>query len=195
MTSSASRAAGTARPVLTVALVAAVGGLLFGYDTGVISGALLFIEDDFALSPFASGVVVSSILVGAMLGAAVAGGLADRHGRRSVLVGAAAVFLLGALLAAASPNAPVLTAARVVLGMGIGTASNLVPLFIAEVAPARQRGRLVGLNQLMITVGIVLAYLANYVFAEVPHNWRWMFACAALPALLFGLGKIGRGVV
>lgn len=177
-------------PVIKVALVAALGGLLFGYDTGVISGALQFIESDFGLSALASGFVVSSILVGAMAGAAVAGTLSDRYGRRLVLVAAAAVFTLGAVLAAFAPSAVVLTAARVVLGLGIGTASNLVPVFIAEVAPPRQRGRLVGLNQLMITLGIVLAYLANYALEHTAYNWRSMFGLAVVPAVLFGGGML-----
>ncbi len=180
----------TGRSVTTVALVAAIGGLLFGYDTGVISGALLFIDADFGLSPLLSGVVVSAILVGAMAGAAGAGALADRYGRRRLLVVAAVVFLVGAGLAAGAPTVAVLVAARVVLGLAIGAASNLVPVFIAEVAPTEQRGRLVSLNQLMITLGIVLAYLANYALADVPGNWRWMFALAAVPSVLFGLGML-----
>ncbi|WP_052863182.1 sugar porter family MFS transporter [Streptomyces niger] len=180
----------TLRPVIGVALVAALGGLLFGYDTGVISGALLTIESDFGLTAFGSGVVVSAILVGAMAGAAVAGNLADRYGRRPVLVAAAGVFTVGAALAALAPSAAVLTAARLVLGLGIGTASNLVPVFLAEVAPPRHRGRLVGLNQLMITFGIVLAYVANYALAHATHGWRWMFGLAAVPALLFGAGML-----
>ncbi|MFI9027907.1 sugar porter family MFS transporter [Streptomyces sp. NPDC053560] len=180
----------TLRPVIGVALVAALGGLLFGYDTGVISGALLTIESDFGLTAFGSGVVVSAILVGAMAGAAAAGNLADRYGRRPVLVAAAGIFTAGAALAALAPSAAVLTGARLVLGLGIGTASNLVPVFLAEVAPPRYRGRLVGLNQLMITLGIVLAYVANYALAHATHGWRWMFGIAAVPALLFGAGML-----
>ena len=180
----------SARTVVGVALVAGIGGLLFGYDTGVVSGALLFIDADFGLSPLASGLVVSSILVGAMIGAAGAGALADRFGRRRLLFVAALVFLAGAGLACSAPSAGALIAARLVLGLAIGAASNLVPLFIAEVAPAHQRGRLVSLNQLLITFGIVLAYVANYALADVAHNWRWMFGLAAIPSLLFGAGML-----
>ncbi|MBW8090169.1 sugar porter family MFS transporter [Streptomyces hygroscopicus subsp. hygroscopicus] len=186
----AHRDSGSLRPVIGVALVAALGGLLFGYDTGVISGALLTIESDFGLTPLSSGVVVSSILVGAMIGAAGAGNLADRHGRRPVLVTAAAIFTLGAAMASFAPSAAILTAARVVLGLGIGVASNLVPVFIAEIAPPLYRGRLVGLNQLMITLGIVLAYVSNYALEHVNHSWRWMFGIAAVPAVLFGAGML-----
>lgn len=187
MSDSSSASTGT-RTVSGVALVAAIGGVLFGYDTGVISGALLFIEEEFHLSPMTSGVVVSSILVGAMAGAMAAGPLADRYGRRRVLIGASLLFLSGAGVAALAPSALVLVAARVVLGVAIGAASNLVPLFIAEISPAHLRGRLVALNQLMITLGIVLAYLANYLLAPVVHEWRWMFAVAAVPSMLFGVG-------
>lgn len=178
------------RTVVGVALVAGIGGLLFGYDTGVVSGALLHIDADFGLSPLVSGVVVSSILVGAMIGAAGAGALADRFGRRRLLVVAALVFLVGTGLACSAPSAGMLVAARVVLGLAIGAASNLVPLFIAEVAPAHQRGRLVSLNQLLITFGIVLAYVANYALADAAGDWRWMFGLAAIPSVLFGAGML-----
>lgn len=176
--------------VIWVALVVALGGLLFGYDTGVISGALPRIEGDFHLTALSSGVVVSSILVGAMIGALGAGRVADRFGRRPTLIGAAGVFLVGAVLAALAPSPLWLIVARVILGLGIGAASNVVPVFISEVAPPRQRGWLVSLNQLLITVGIVLAYIANFLLADVPHDWRWMFGIAGVPALLFGVGML-----
>ncbi|PSK89685.1 sugar porter (SP) family MFS transporter [Murinocardiopsis flavida] len=179
-------AGGSTRGIITVA---AVGGLLFGYDTGVISGALLFIEQDFTLTPLLSGVVVSSILVGAMVGALSSGSLSDRFGRRPLLIAAALLFAIGSVAAAAAPSAALLVAARVVLGLAVGMASTLVPVYISEMAAAGRRGRLVAVNQLMITIGIVLAYAANYAFADV-GGWRAMFLVALLPAAVLGVGMV-----
>lgn len=118
--------------VYVVSGIAAIGGLLFGYDTGVISGALLFIQDEFALQPLMEGFVVSSILIGALIGAVAAGRLSDRFGRKRTVIGAALLFVVGALLAAFAPSAWFLVGARVVLGMAVGSASVIVPLFIAR---------------------------------------------------------------
>jgi MFS family permease len=123
--------------------VAALGGLLFGYDTGVISGAILFIKQEFGLSPSMQEIVVSAVLIGAIVGAAAAGTLADRFGRRRVIVAAAAIFALGALGTAFAPSVGTLIAGRIVVGVAIGAASFVGPLFIAELAPAHYRGRLV----------------------------------------------------
>ena len=127
-------------------IIAALGGLLFGYDTGVISGALLFIRTEFDLSPTMQGVVAGIALVGAALGAAFAGSLADRFGRRLVLFYTGVVFVVGAVLAALAPTTSTLLAGRVIVGIGIGFASMLTPLYLAEVAPAENRGALVSLN-------------------------------------------------
>jgi sugar porter (SP) family MFS transporter len=175
--------------VYGITVVAAIGGLLFGYDTGVISGALPFITDEFGLSPFTSGMVVSAILVGAMVGALGSGTLADRYGRRKMIMVAAAVFAVGAVLAATAPSAGMLILARGVLGLAVGSASTLVPVFISEVSPPRLRGRLVSVNQLMITIGIVLAYAVNYAFAA-SENWRLMFAVAVVPSVALGVGML-----
>lgn len=185
----APRGGGEHRYVVFVAAVAALGGLLFGYDTGVIGGALLFVTDDFALSPFLQGVVVSFLLVGAVVGALVGGPLSDRIGRRRLMLAAAVVFVLGAVAAALAPNAAVLVLARFVLGLGVGVGSLVVPLYISEMAPAEVRGALVTLNNLMITVGITLSFLAGYALAPV-EGWRWMFALATLPALILGMGML-----
>ncbi|MGW8378256.1 sugar porter family MFS transporter [Streptomyces sp. ODS28] len=172
--------------VYGITVAAAVGGFLFGYDTGVIAGALPHLTEDFGLTPFTSGVVVSALLVGAMIGAFGAGPLADRFGRRRLIMAAAAVFGAGSVIAALAPNAATLTGARVVLGLAVGAASSLVPVFIAETAPPHLRGRLVSVNQLLITIGIVGAYAAGYAFSG-SGNWRAMFALAVLPSLvLFG---------
>jgi sugar porter (SP) family MFS transporter len=177
------------RAVVGITAVVALGGFLFGYDTGVISGALSFITSDFHLSSFSSGFVVSAILIGAMIGALSSGRIADRFGRRPAIITAAAVFTLGAILAAVAPSAPALIVARVVLGLGVGLASALVPVFIAEVAPPAARGRLVAINQLLITIGIVVAYAIGYAFTS-SHDWRAMFAIAVIPSVGLGIGML-----
>jgi MFS family permease len=180
---------GTNGVVLGITVVVGLGGFLFGYDSGVISGALSFITADFHLSAAASGLVVSAILIGAMIGALGSGRLADRFGRRSIIIAAAAVFVAGALVAALAPTVGALLAARVLLGLGIGAASALVPVFIAEVAPPATRGRLVAVNQLLITIGIVASYAVGYAFTT-SHNWRAMFAVGAIPAVALGIGMV-----
>ncbi|MEV0697232.1 sugar porter family MFS transporter [Saccharopolyspora sp. NPDC050389] len=175
------------RSVGTVAAVAAIGGLLFGYDTGVISGGLLFIRTEFGLSALMEGVVVSSLLVGATIGALVSGRLADRFGRRTVLLVTAGVFAVGALLAGLAPDATALVLGRFVLGLAIGPASAVVPLYIAEMVPADRRGALVNSNQLMITIGIVVSYAVGFLFAPI-EGWRWMLGLAVVPAVLLAAG-------
>jgi MFS family permease len=128
------------RFVYVVAVVSALGGLLFGYDTGVISGAILFIEKDYALSNLLVGIVVSAVLIGAVIGAAIAGYLADLVGRRKMILVAAVVFILGAIGTAFTPDVLLLIAGRIVVGLAIGIASMTAPLYISEVAPAKVRG-------------------------------------------------------
>jgi sugar porter (SP) family MFS transporter len=170
-----------------VAAVAALGGLLFGYDTGVISGAALFIEREYRLSPFGVEVVVSSVLWGAVLGAAGGGFLADRLGRRPSLILLGTLFGIGAVGSALSPSVPWLVASRVVVGVAIGAASFITPLYISEVSPPDSRGGLVSLNQLAITFGILVSYLVDSALAS-SGAWRWMLGLAAVPALLLGTG-------
>lgn len=176
------------RFVRVAAAITATGGLLFGYDTGVISGALLFITKDFApLSSFLQGVIVSVLLVGAVTGAIAGGPLSDRLGRRPVVLLAAIIFAVGAIAAALAPNVLVLIFARFILGLGVGLASLVVPLYIAEIAPPATRGALVSLNQLMITIGILLSYIVGVAFTPI-EGWRYMFAVAVIPALILGIG-------
>jgi len=177
------------RWVLIISGVAALGGFLFGYDTGVISGAILYIGDDFHLTSFTTGCVVSGLLIGAAVGALAAGALADRLGRRKTLIATGVVFLLGVLVCSLTPSLFVLVAGRALLGIAVGAGSISVPLYIGEVAPPGVRGRMVSLNQLMITTGIVVAYLVDYAFSH-GHDWRAMIAVAAVPSVALSVGMI-----
>ncbi len=169
--------------------IAALGGLLFGYDTGVISGALLFIRTDFALSAGMQGLVAGIALAGAAVGAAFAGGLSDRFGRRMVIFFTGLIFIAGSLVAALAPEVTTLLVGRLLVGVGIGIASMLTPLYLAETAPARSRGALVSLNQLAITVGILVSYLIGYLFA-LHGQWRWMLALGAVPGVILSVGML-----
>jgi MFS transporter, sugar porter (SP) family len=176
------------RFVYIAALFAALGGLLFGYDTGVISGALIFIKREFGLTTAAEEIVVSGVLLGATIGAIVGGKAADLYGRRRVLLVTAAIFGIGALASAVAPSPAILIVSRVGLGLAIGLASTNVPVYLSEVAPPHARGWVVSLFQLAVTVGIVVAYLTDYAFAGIEEGWRWMLGLAVAPALVFGTG-------
>ena len=182
---------GSETPALlyAVAAVSALGGLLFGYDTGIISSALLDLGHDLHLSTGYREVVVSAILVGAMVGAPVSGVLSARWGRRPVIMAVAAVFALGALASALAPTAASLTLARLVLGLAVGAASNTVLVYIAETAPPAIRGRLMVLFQLMVAIGQLISYLVGYALAG-PGGWRWMFGLAVIPAVILAVGML-----
>ena len=151
--------------VYVVALIGALGGMLFGYDTGAISGAILYLKQQFALSSTQQEVVTSIALAGAALGAAVGGPLADRYGRRGVIIANAAMFIVGSLATAFAQNVPWLIAGRLFIGAAIGIASFVAPLYLSEIAPAKIRGALVSLNQVALTTGILISYLVDYAFA------------------------------
>ncbi len=173
-----------------VAAVASLGGLLFGYDTGVISGALLFIRKVFGLSPFMQGLVVALALAGATLGAAFAGSFSDRFGRRRVIIVTACLFVMGSLLCAFAGGAAILLAGRFVIGVAIGIASMLTPLYLSEMAPAAKRGAVVSLNQMCITLGIVASYGVDYAFSGAAGGWRWMLGLGCVPGIILGVGMI-----
>ena len=178
------------RNVAVGAAITALGGLLFGYDTGVVSGALLFLKDDFGgLSSFQQELVTSLLLVGAVIGALTAGRVSDWIGRRPTVLITALVFIVGVLLAAFTPTYPVLLVARVIIGLAVGSASMIVPLYIGEIVPPRVRGGLVSLNQLAITIGILSSYLIDYGLSD-SGNWRLMFGLAAIPAAALFLGML-----
>ncbi len=170
-----------------VAAVAALGGLLFGYDTGVISGAILFVKEQFNLAATIEEMVVSAVLIGAIVGAGVSGQLSDTFGRRRIIIATAAIFIVGSLVSALASGVAILVAGRIIIGLAIGIASFAVPLYISEISPANARGALVSLNQLAITVGIVLSYVVDYVLAG-DKGWRGMFAIGVAPALILGIG-------
>ncbi|KAH7681313.1 Sugar/inositol transporter protein [Dioscorea alata] len=173
--------------VLGLTVTAGIGGLLFGYDTGVISGALLYIKDEFELvarSNFLQETIVSMALVGAMIGAAGGGWVNDAYGRKKATLIADVVFTIGSLVMCAAPDPYVLIFGRLLVGLGVGMASVTAPVYIAEASPSEIRGGLVSTNVLMITSGQFLSYLVNLAFTEVNGTWRWMLGVAAVPAIL-----------
>lgn len=178
--------------VTLVSIVAAVGGLLFGYDTSVISGAIGFMQTKFDLSNAMQGWVVSCLLIGAIIGAGLAGFLSDRLGRKKLLVAAGLLFIIGSIFSAIAPTTNFFVIARIIGGVGIGVSSTLVPLYIAEIAPSKHRGRLVSLNQLAVVIGISAIYFVNKAIVnagnhawDVNYSWRWMFGFGIIPGLLF----------
>lgn len=175
--------------IYTISGFAALTGLLFGYDTGIISGAILFIKKDFFLTNFQIEMVVSAVLFGALFGSGVSGRMSDLFGRRKVLVFTALTFIVGSLVTAFSPNLVTLVIGRIILGMAVGIGSFTAPLYLAEIAPKRIRGMLVSLNQLAITIGIVFSYLINYYFS-VTGQWSWMLGLGVVPAIILLLGTI-----
>lgn len=172
--------------VLRLAFSAGIGGFLFGYDTGVISGALLYIRDDFKLDKktVLQETIVSMAIAGAIIGAAIGGWFNDRFGRRTTILIADFLFFIGAVIMAAAPNPALLIVGRVFVGFGVGMASMTSPLYISEASPAKVRGALVSTNGFLITGGQFLSYLINLAFTKVPGTWRWMLGVAGLPALL-----------
>ena len=182
------------RRLLLISLIATIGGLLFGYDTGVVNGALLYMGRDLRLTPADEGLITAALLLGAALGSLAAGRLADRIGRRRTLWLLAGTFVAGALACAVAPDRSALAAFRFLLGIAVGGASVVVPTYLAELAPPEIRGRLVTQNELMIVSGQLLAFAVNAVIAHVwgeSHTvWRWMLGVAAVPGVILGVGSM-----
>ncbi|MCL1899069.1 MAG: sugar porter family MFS transporter [Promicromonosporaceae bacterium] len=190
------------RKAIGLAVSAAVGGFLFGFDSSVINGAVDAIEKRFAISAAVTGFVVAIALLGCALGAWLSGRFADRWGRTKVMVAAAVVFFISSVMAAFAFSSWDLALWRFMAGVGIGIASAVVPAYIAEIAPAAMRGRLASLQQLAITLGIFAALLSDQVLAHLPHPaatplaagtilglaaWRWMFLVCIIPATVYGV--------
>ncbi|WNO55140.1 sugar porter family MFS transporter [Stakelama saccharophila] len=167
----------------------ALEGLVFGYDTGVVAGALLFIRKEMDLNPAEQGMVVGALLLGSLIAAPISGFLSNRFGARPMLGLAGIFFLIGSLGAALAPGPLSLIGFRFILGLAVGVGSVQVPVYLAELSPAASRGKLTSLYQLMTAIGIFLAYAIGYLFAQT-ENWRAMFGVAAIPALLLVLGVL-----
>lgn len=178
--------------IIRITVVAALGGLLFGYDTAVIAGAIGYLQEKFALSPVLVGWAASSAIWGCILGAALAGYVSDRFGRKKVLIVTGLLFFISALGSAVAVDLTGFIIARLVGGIGVGAASMLSPLYISEVAPAKYRGRLVSLYQLAIVFGINIIYIVNYLISvsgsnswNVDYGWRYMIGSEVIPAVIF----------
>jgi sugar porter (SP) family MFS transporter len=170
--------------IARISFIAALGGVLYGYDMGIIAAAVIFVRNSFALSTVMEELVVSIVLAGAMIGAMVGGAVADCIGRRATLVWAGGIFIAGSLLAPLSPNVATLIVARAIIGIGIGFTSVTAPVYVSELAPPQSRGMLIGLYQFALTVGIALADLVGYWLAT-REAWRLMFGIAVVPTLFF----------
>ncbi|WP_026695553.1 sugar porter family MFS transporter [Peribacillus kribbensis] len=188
------KSGGNTKFVSLVSLVAAVGGLLFGYDTAVISGAIQFLQEKFSLSSFMVGWAVASLIVGAAIGTGFAGKLSDRFGRKKTLLLAALLFTVGSIFSAIVNNFTLFIIFRIIGGIGIGISSVQAPLYIAEIAPSKIRGRLVSLNQLAVVTGIFAVYFLNLGIANhgshawnVSTGWRWMLGFGVIPGVIFFL--------
>lgn len=182
--------ASSSRFVAGIALLAALGGFLFGYDTGVVSGALPYITKSLHIGALGQSWVVGSLLLGAIAGAFASGRLADLLSRKWTKFVSGCVYTAAALGSAFAPTIETLCASRFVLGMAVGTASFVAPMYIAEHSPGRLRGGMTAINQVMITFGILIAYIADFALSGFPHNWRWMFGFGAVPGIALAVAMV-----
>jgi MFS transporter, SP family, arabinose:H+ symporter len=174
--------------IIRFSIIAALGGMLFGYDTAVISGTIPFIKKYFNLDQSKMGWAVGCILIGCALGAMIAGKMAEIKGRKYILMVCSILFAITGIGAGVSTTLFTFSLFRILGGVAVGIASVISPMYIAETAPASWRGRLVSLYQLAVVTGILLAYIANYALADIgDSNWRWMFASQAFIAIIFWL--------
>ena len=174
--------------LILVAITASLGGLLSGFDMGVISGALLYINETWQLTPLEQGWLVSSAIVGSVIGAAANGVLADLYGRKKIIIATALIFIIGSVMCGLAHTAGWLIFSRIIIGIAVGMISFVAPIYLSEIAPEKIRGTLVSLYQLALTAGILLSYLINRIFANTDYNWRWMLASGMIPAVILLTG-------
>lgn len=179
----------TEKNVLLYSVIASLGGLLFGFDIAIFSGTIPFISPEFGLDSNTLGWMASSLYIGCIFGSILFSKIAQVMGRKTSLVWVALIFMVSSILMGISNSVSSIVIWRIVAGFSVGGASVLSPLYIAEISPQSQRGRMVSVNQLAIVIGILLAYFSNYYLAQIEGNWRWMFASGCLPAILFLLAS------
>src|ERR1043165_3468562 len=177
--------------IIAISFISALGGYLFGFDFAVISGALPFLQKQFELNAYWEGFATGSLALGAIIGCLIAGAVSDKYGRKPGLLVAAAIFALSSLGMAFSPSRDIFIATRFCAGIGVGMASMLSPMYIAEISPAHLRGRMVAINQLTIVIGILITNLVNYGLRNNGEDaWRWMFGLGFIPSALFFIGAL-----
>ena len=173
-----------------VALIASLSGLLAGYDTGVISGALLYINNSFEMSPEVLGFLVSSVSIGAVFGALINGVLIDKIGRKKILILSSLVFIIGSLSCSISTSIWQLVFSRMFLGAAVGIVSFAGPLYLSEISTKNKRGSIVSMYQIALTFGILFSYLTNYFCANLETSWRAMLFVGAIPAFVLLIGML-----
>lgn len=177
--------------IIGISFISALGGYLFGFDFAVISGALPFLRTQFMLDPWWEGFLTGSLALGCIVGCLAAGTIADRKGRKPGLLLAAIIFAMSSIGIAFSSSLTMFVIMRFIAGIGVGMASMLCPMYIAEVSPANVRGRNVAINQLTVVIGILVTNLVNYFLADIgPDAWRWMFGLGVVPSLIFLIGVL-----
>lgn len=177
--------------ILGISFISALGGYLFGFDFAVISGALPFLQKQFGLDSYWQGFATGSLAIGAIIGCVIAGKMSDRYGRKKGLLIAALIFAISSLAMAFAGSRNIFIVARCMAGIGVGMASMLSPMYIAEISPAHLRGRMVAINQLTIVIGILITSLVNYNLRNIGEDaWRWMFGLGVVPSVLFFTGAL-----